>query len=334
MGAVQAYKFGMGKTPDFSGLTPDVVINAVEEALDADCSGMCRPLNSYINRVYEVALADGGAVVVKFYRPGRWSREALQDELDFLHELAAEEVPVISPLPGADGELLHQLVDTHFAVFPKKGGRPLDEPSMDDWLQLGRLIGRMHVVGARHETRDRIHIHPHESTVDHLEFILDSGTICPKYQDAFEDTVNELIDLVSPCFEDVRSQRIHGDCHRQNILYRPGEGYHLLDFDDMGMGPAVQDLWLMLPDRLPRARAELDRLLEGYETFTGFDYGTLRLIEPLRAMRYIHYTAWCARQKADGGFAKLSPGWGASDFWAQEIADLQRQRQEILDSWE
>jgi Ser/Thr protein kinase RdoA (MazF antagonist) len=322
----------MDKDSDFSHLTPDVVINAVEDALDIECSSMCRPLNSYINRVYEVALADSGAVVVKFYRPGRWSRDALQDELDFLHELGADEVPVIAPLPGQDGGLLHMLGDAYFAVFPKKGGRPLDEPSMDDWLQLGRLIGRMHVVGARHGTRDRIYVHPHDSTVEHLEFILDSGVLCPKYHDAFEDKVNELIDLISPWFEGAAPQRIHGDCHRQNILYRPGEGYHILDFDDMGMGSAVQDLWLMLPDRLPRARAELDRLLDGYETFTSFDYSTLRLIEPLRAMRYIHYTAWCARQKADGGFAKLSPGWGISDFWAKEIADLDRQRQEILDS--
>lgn len=322
----------MEKDKDFSELTPDVVVNCVEDALDIDCSGMCRPLNSYINRVYEVARADEGSLVVKFYRPGRWSRFALQDELDFLNELALDEVPVISPIPGPEGDLLHRLGETYFAVFPKKGGRPLDEPSMDDWLQLGRLIGRMHVVGARRYPRDRIHVHPCESTVEHLEFTLDSGTVCSKYQDLYEDTVNGIIDLVSPLFEGVAVQRIHGDCHRQNILFRPGEGYHLLDFDDMGTGPAVQDLWLMLPDRLPRARAELDRLLDGYETFMSFDYGTLKLIEPLRAMRYIHFTAWCARQKADGGFARLSPDWGTTDFWAQEIADLERQRTEILDS--
>ncbi len=161
---------------DFSDLTPDAAINAVEDALDIECSSMCRPLNSYINRVYEVGLADSGAVVAKFYRPGRWSRDALQDELDFLDELGREEVPVVAPMPGPEGDLLHEFGDTCFAVFPKKGGRPLDEPTLKDWEQLGRLIGRMHVVGARNEPRDRICLHPHESTSDHLDFIIDSGT--------------------------------------------------------------------------------------------------------------------------------------------------------------
>jgi Ser/Thr protein kinase RdoA (MazF antagonist) len=326
------YNSAMPNASDFSDLTPDTVINAVEDALDVECTSVCRPLNSYINRVYEVALADGGSLVAKFYRPGRWSRTALQDELDFLHELAEDEVPVISPLVNPEGDLLHKLGDTSFAVFPKKGGRPLDEPSMKDWEQLGRLIGRMHVVGARREPQDRIHLHPENSTVEHLNFTLDSGTLCSKYGDAYEDTVNDLIDLITPLFEDIAVQRIHGDCHRQNILYRPGEGYHLLDFDDMAVGPAVHDLWLMLPDRLPRARPELDRLLEGYETFVSFDHSTLKLIEPLRVMRYIHFTAWCAHQKADGGFARLAPDWGTSEFWGQEIDDLMRQRQEILDS--
>ena len=199
-------------------------------------------------------------------------------------------------------------------------------------LDLGRLIGRMHVVGARNEPQDRIYLHPHESTAEHLEFTLDSDTVCAQYRSAYEDTVNGIIDLITPLFEDVATQRLHGDCHRGNILYRPGEGYHLLDFDDMAVGPPVHDLWLMLPDRLPRARPELDHLLDGYETFASFDYSTLKLIEPLRAMRYIHFTAWCAHQKADGGFARLDPDWGTSDFWRQEISDLERQQHEILDT--
>jgi Ser/Thr protein kinase RdoA (MazF antagonist) len=141
-----------------------------------------------------------------------------------------------------------------------------------------------------------------------------------------------LIEMIAPLFSGVETLRLHADCHRGNILYRPDEGYHLLDFDDMAVGPAMQDLWLILPDRLPRARAVLDRILEGYETFMPFPYATLHLIEPLRAMRFIHYTAWCARQKADGGFTRLTPDWGTPNFWRQEIADLRTQRQEILDA--
>src|SRR5689334_12405739 len=141
--------------PDFATLSPEAVINAVEGALAVRCTNICRPLSSYINRVYEVGLDAGGFVVAKFYRPGRWTRDALQDELDFLAELHAAEVPVVPPLPGQDGELLHALGETSFAVFPKKGGRPLDEPSAAEWTALGRLIGRMHTVGVRHGPRDR-----------------------------------------------------------------------------------------------------------------------------------------------------------------------------------
>ena len=317
---------------DFSALTPDTVINVVEEVIDGRCTNLCRPLNSYINRVYEVGLAEGGFVIAKFYRPGRWSRDALQDELDFLQELHEAEVPVVPPIPGPDGALLHEVSGMWFAVFPKKGGRPLEDPSRDDWPQLGRLIGRMHQIGATRMPRDRIRLHPDYSTTEHVEYILDSGHVASEFAEGYDDICSDIIDLIEPLFEGVNTLRIHADCHSGNILHRPGEGYHLLDFDDLSVGPAVQDLWLMLPDRLARARQEVDRLLDGYETFYEFPYETLRLIEPLRAMRYIHYTAWCARQKADGGFSRLASDWGTPQFWRQEIADLETQRQEIYDA--
>lgn len=318
--------------PVFSSLTPDAVINAVETALGVRCTNVCRVLNSYINRVYEVGLDSGGYVIAKFYRPGRWSREALQDELDFLGELHAAEVPVVPPLAGADGGLLHDHGGTWFAVFPKRGGRPLDEPGPDDWVQLGRLLARLHAVGARHGPKDRVRLHPRQSTEGHLDYILRSGALMPPFRAAYEQTVRDLIAAIAPLFDDTEVLRLHGDCHRGNILFRPGEGYHLLDFDDMAVGPAVQDVWLLLPDRVARSRMEIDRLMEGYETFLEFPYGTLRLVEPLRAMRFIHYTAWCARQKADGGFSRLAPEWGSPAFWRQEIADLDTQRQEICDA--
>ena len=317
---------------DFSHLTPETVINAVEDTLGVACTNICRPLNSYINRVYEVGLDAGGFVIAKFYRPGRWDRVALQDEMDFLAELAAEEVPVVPPLAGRDGALLHDLAHTAFAVFPKRGGRPLDEPDANTWTQLGRLLARMHAVGAKRLPNNRVTLHPEHSTRQHLDFILRSGTIPAGAAHAYEHIVTEIAELVAPDFEGVETHRIHGDCHRQNILHRPGEGFHLLDFDDMAVGPVVQDLWMLLPDRVRTARAELNLLLDGYETFLEFPHESLRLVEPLRAMRFIHYPAWCARQKADGGFARLAPGWGSQEFWRQEVADLERQRQEILDA--
>lgn len=325
------HKESTSDCPDFSHLNPDTVINAVEETLGVRCSNLCRPLNSYINRVYEVGLDSGGHVIAKFYRPGRWSRDALQDELDFLSELSAAEVPVVPPMPAADGALLQQLGATWFAVFPKRGGRPLDEPAPEEWIRLGRLIGRMHAVGAAKLPRDRVVLHPRASTLSHLEYILDSGTLTSQYRRAYESAVLQLVERIAPLFDEVPRFRVHGDCHRGNILFRPDEGYHLLDFDDMAVAPAVQDLWMILPDRLPRSRPQLDLLLEGYETFTEFPYDTLNLIEPLRAMHFIHFTAWCARQRADGGFARLSPEWGGQEFWRQELAELDKQMREIPD---
>lgn len=321
----------MEAAPDFSSLTPDAVINSVETALGVRCTNVCRPLSSYINRVYEIGLSDGGYVIAKFYRAGRWSRAALQDELNFLHELHEDEVPVVPPLPGRTGDMLHDLAGTWFAVFPKRGGRPLDEIATQDWPQIGRLIARMHTVGARRAPCDRITLHPRASAAGHLRYILASGTVPAQFRDAYERIATELLDLIAPMFDGFDTLRIHADCHRGNILHRPGEGFHLLDFDDMAVGPAVQDLWLLLPGRLADARAEVDLLLEGYETFRSFSYESLRLIEPLRAMRFLHYTAWCARQKADGGFSRLAPDWGTPAFWRQEIADMERQRSEILE---
>lgn len=318
--------------PDFAALTPDAVLDAVEGALGVRCTNICRPLTSYINRVYEVGLADGGQVIAKFYRPGRWSRAALEDELAFVQELDAAEVPVVPPLAGRGGARLHALGGTWFAVFPKKGGRPLEEPADAEWRQLGRLLGRLHAVGAERRPVDRIRLHPRHSLRAHLAYLLGSGTLPPRERESYAEAVEDLAGLIAPLFDGAPELRLHGDCHRGNILVRPGEGYHLLDFDDMAVGPAVQDVWLMLPDRLARARRELELLLEGYTTFFPFPRETLRLIEPLRAMRFLHFTAWCARQKADGGFARLAPGWGTPAFWRQAVADLAAQRQEILDA--
>ena len=317
---------------DFSTLTPDVVINLVEASLGKRCSNMCRTLNSYINRVYEVELEEGGWVIAKFYRPGRWSRDALQDEQDFVTELAAQEISVVAPLQCSDGRFLQEHDGMYFALLPKKGGRPCDEPSLRERVSLGRLLARVHAIGSLHPPRDRIQIDPHKWTAGQLEFLLGAELIPPTLKTKFEAVARSIIGTIAPLFEGVDGIRIHGDCHPANILYRPGEPFHLIDFDDMAVGPPVQDLWMLLPDHLKNCRPELEALLEGYETFHDFDRRTLKLIEPLRAMRFIHYTAWCARQKADGGFARLAPEWGTAGFWRQEIHDLEKQYQEILDA--
>lgn len=315
---------------DFSGLTPDTVLDLVEEALDVRAN-FCRPMTSYINRVYDIECRDGSWVVAKFYRPGRWSIEALRDEQTFLFELAEQDIPVIAPLEGVDGQTLHIRGDLRYAVFPKRGGRPCEEPTDAQWLELGRLLARMHQVGACGPARDRVRLGPRHASAEHVRFILDAHVIPERLHAAYVRATEGLLDEIAPFFEGVESIRIHGDCHRNNILSRPGEPFALIDFDDMAVGPPVQDIWMLLPGRARDARREMELFLEGYETFRPFDRSTVRLIEPLRALRFLHFTAWCARQQADGGFARLAPDWGTDAYWQREIDALERQRVEIRD---
>ena len=267
-------------------LQPEQILAAVE-SVGFRCDGRLLALNSYENRVYQVGLEEAEPVVAKFYRPHRWADAAIQEEHDFAHELAAAEIPVVAPCRDPrDGSTLHFHHQFRFAVFPRCGGRApeLDDP--EHLLQLGRFAGRLHAVGAGSRFQVRPEISIEVFGEESVRFLLDSGFIPADLALAYRTLTEDLLRRVQACFEragDYQRIRLHGDCHRQNILHRPGEGYHLLDFDDMAVGPAVHDLWLMLPDRLPRARAELDRLLEGYETFTSFDYSTLKLIEPLRS---------------------------------------------------
>lgn len=316
---------------DFSSLTPDLVLQLVESALGVRASNICRSLTSYINRVYDVQLDDATWVVAKFYRPNRWTRAALQDEQDFLTDLAAAELPVIAPIRAPNGATLHEANGLRFSIFPKKGGRAVDEFNDDQWKEFGRLLARVHNVGAQRPARNRIVIHPEKSTRENLRVILAMDFPFPSLLREYEQTAHELIETIAPHFAGIENVRIHGDCHVANMIQRPGEAIYLIDFDDMATGPAVQDLWMMLTGHRRQSRRELDLLLEGYETFREFNYAELALIEPLRAMRYIHFTAWCARQKADGGFARLAPDWGTAAYWKRETNDLQKQLHEIAD---
>jgi Ser/Thr protein kinase RdoA (MazF antagonist) len=313
----------------FNQLTPEHILQQVESALGLTCTNLCRPYNSYINRVYEVEDKTGNGMVIKFYRPGRWSRQALQDEHDFLLELAAEEIPVIAPLPLQKGGTLGQYEDMYFAVFPRKGGRCVDEFDDDQWLAIGRLLGRTHMVGARTLPRDRTHMHPAVTTTNQVEFIRNSGLVPEDLMGAYTQITTRIIQEIEPLFANIESIRIHGDCHPSNLIYRPGESFFLIDFDDMVIGPPVQDFWMLLPGTLDDSFVAVDLLLEGYETFRHFDRSSLRLIEPLRAMRFIHYSAWCAHQVVEDGATSVVPDFGSRHYWQAEIDDLVDQLERI-----
>jgi Ser/Thr protein kinase RdoA (MazF antagonist) len=289
-------------------------------------------LISYINRVYELEADDGGGLIAKFYRPGRWSQEGLQDEHDFLFELSGQEIPVIAPLILRDGSSIGSYKKINFAVFPKTGGRSFDEYNDDQWLELGRLLGRTHNVGAMHLPKDRLTMAPDRSTRQQVDYLLQGSFMPADMLGRFKDLTDSLINEISPLFDKAGMIRIHGDCHFSNLIYRPGESFYIIDFDDMVMGPPVQDFWMLLPGHREDSLAEIELFLEGYEMFRDFDTGSLRLIEPLRAMRYIHYTAWCAYQFAEDGETRVAEDFGSRHYWQTEMGDLADQLERILNS--
>ncbi|MBU1564544.1 MAG: serine/threonine protein kinase [Proteobacteria bacterium] len=319
-------------TGGFHDLGPDRVLNLVEKELGIRCKNLFRPLNSYINRVFEIETEEGVRMVVKFYRPGRWSKKAILDEHTFLTQLAEQEISVIAPLRFRDGETLAEKENLLFSVFPKCGGRSSDEFNDDQWLQIGRLLGRVHQVGESAKAKNRITMGPRHSTLDQLNYLLASSCVAEDLKPLLRTTVMRIIEDIEPLFLQTKSIRIHGDCHFSNIIHRPGESFYLIDFDDMAMGPPVQDIWMLLPGAAEEAVVELDLLLEGYETFRAFDRRTLLLIEPLRAMRFIHYMAWCAHQVEADGITRAIDDFGTRDYWQREIDDLIDQEARIADA--
>jgi len=313
----------------FHALSPDTVINLVEATLDLDCTNLFRPLNSYINRVFELEQDNGAGLIVKFYRPGQWEKPALQEEHDFLLELYGLEIPVIAPLVHADGVTLGRYEDLFFAIFPKCGGRSFDEYSDDQWLELGRLLGRFHAVGEEKRCHDRVIMTPERSTRQQINYLVENNLVPGECLLLFKELTDTLIREITPLFSGQEMIRIHGDCHFSNIIYRPSESFYLIDLDDMAMGPPVQDFWMLLPDYMENSIVEIDLFLEGYETFRSFDKKSLRLIEPLRAMRYIHYMAWCAYQVVNDGQTLVNNTFGTSHYWQVEIKDIQDQLQRI-----
>lgn len=319
---------------DFQQLGPDRVLNLVEKVLGVRCNNLFRTLNSYINRVFEIETVDKVRMVVKFYRPGRWSKEAILDEHRFLFDLVAQEIPVIAPLVFQNGETIAESDNLLFSVFPKLGGRSVDEFNDDQWLQLGRLLGRVHRVGEAVKAEHRITMAPHRSTYDQLTYLLRSPCVPEEMKPPLKEAILAIIADIQPLFAESESIRIHGDCHFSNVIQRPGESFYLIDFDDMAMGPPVQDIWMLLPGEVDESFVELELFLEGYETFRPFDRRALRLIEPLRAMRFIHYMAWCAHQVEGDGITRAIDGFGSQEYWRREIADLIDQRERIAEGYQ
>ncbi len=323
----------------FSLLTPQAVLDSIEASFGVSLDGTVQPYTSYVNRVYGLRTDEGDPLVAKFYRPGRWSFEAIQEEHAFVVECAQEEIPVIAPLRDVDGETLcevdvvmEEAIETYaYALYPRMGGRNFDPEADDDWFRLGGVVGRIHQVGRRDEAPNRAVCRPETLTLRFVDELLSAGLVHDDISREFHDICTSTLNVIAPLFASTAFQRVHGDCHRGNVLDRPDEGLLVIDFDDMMTAPAVQDLWLLLPERAAEARRELTMLIEGYTQFSEIDHSSLRLIEPLRFMRMIYFLAWQARQKDDYQFRNNNPDWGSRGFWIKQVEDLREQAQYIAD---
>jgi Ser/Thr protein kinase RdoA (MazF antagonist) len=306
----------------FFALTPDRVLDAVEVG-GLRSTGRCLPLRAFENRVYEVELEDARRLVVKFYRPGRWSRETILDEHAFLTDLAAAEVPAVAPLDLGTGSTLNEIEGIYYAAFPKIRGRSLDELDAEDRRRIGRTIGRMHAVGAARAAPHRRRLDPTYFVHEPLAILMAGGFMPDNLAPRYRDIALRITEAVTAPLAAARVQRIHGDLHWGNILWAP-DGPMLVDFDDCLVGPPVQDLWLLArgdSEEMGRAREDL---LEGYELFREFDRSTFALIEPLRALRIVYMSGWIARRWDDPSFPDAFPNFRNHNYWMQEYEELVR----------
>lgn len=317
----------------FDPLSPQAVFGAAEAFSGLRFDGSLVPYNSYINRVYGLRDDEGRGWIAKFYRPGRWTEDALLEEHTFVADCAAAELPVARPLADPDGQTLGELAlptdegetSFFFALFEKKGGRSFDAEGEADWLRLGRVLGRLHAVGRKGRFDHRPVFTPGATLVPQIDELLNAGLVHPDLEDEFDDLLWPVAQDMVARFGGVPLQRIHGDVHRGNLLDRPGEGLLVMDFDDCAWGPPVQDLWLLLPGHRADCRREVGLLTQGYAEFSPEDDLDWGRVEELRLMRMVHFLAWCGRQRGDRGFEATFPGWGAKAFWIKELEDLKDQ---------
>ncbi|MEI7447237.1 MAG: serine/threonine protein kinase [Burkholderiales bacterium] len=309
----------------FALLDPSRILDALEAASWRG-DGRLLALNSYENRVYQVWLEDGGSVVAKFYRPERWTDAQILEEHRYTAELASHEIPVVAPL-DVDGRTLHAHEGFRFAVYPRRGGRApeLDDP--ETLLRLGRFIGRIHAVGASAPFRERPTVDVETFGREPRDWLLAHDAVPTELRPAWLAVVDPCLEAVEAAFGRAsprRTLRLHGDCHAGNVLWTD-DGPHFVDFDDARNGPAIQDLWMLLSGDAADMRRQLADVLEGYRDFMDFDRAELQLIEPLRTLRLIHYSAWLARRWSDPAFPAAFPWFGSVRYWQDRILELREQ---------
>ncbi|MCG8464661.1 MAG: serine/threonine protein kinase [Xanthomonadales bacterium] len=312
------------ETP-YANLEPDLILDAVE-SLSLQCDGRLLALNSYENRVYQVGIEDAAPLVVKFYRPGRWSDEAILEEHQFSQELVEEELSVVAPM-AFDGVTLHHFKDHRFTLFPRQGGHAPELAHQPSLRHLGQVLARLHNVGSwqgfEHRPRLSTKLYGHEARA----FIMQGQWLPPHMETVFADLTEHLLNEIDSAWEragGIKRLRVHGDCHPGNILWRE-ETAHFVDLDDSLMAPAMQDLWMLLAGERHEMQEQLLWILDGYQLFRDFDATELHLLEALRALRLLHYNAWLARRWNDPAFPRTFPWFDSPRHWETLTNQLREQ---------
>jgi Ser/Thr protein kinase RdoA (MazF antagonist) len=313
----------------YADLTPDHVLDALD-AIGLGCDGRMHALNSYENRVYQVELEDPvhgcGQVVAKFYRPQRWSDAAIGEEHAFAAELVPHEIPVVAPL-AFDGATLHHHGGFRYAVYPRCPGRAPDLESSDVLQWLGRFIGRIHAIGALRPFAERPRLDVDTFGVAARDWLLAHDFLPRDLVEPYRAVAALAIDGARRAFDRagrLATLRLHGDCHAGNVLWHD-DGPHFVDLDDAVNGPAVQDLWMLLSGDRPAMEAQLGHVLSGYEDFAEFDDRELVVLEALRTLRLIHYSAWIAKRWHDPAFPAAFPWFNSQRYWQDRILELREQ---------
>jgi len=313
------------QTQPFSELTPDIVLDALD-SIGFNGDGRLLGLNSYENRVYQAGTEAGPPLIAKFYRPERWTDAEILEEHAFVAMLAEREIPVV-PALEINGNTLHEFNGFRFAVFPRHGGHAPELDNRDTLEWMGRFIGRIHAVGALDPYRYRPTLDIERFGIEPSEFLLTHDFIPAELAEVYRGVVAQALDGVRRCYDragSVKNIRLHGDCHVGNVLWTD-DGPHFVDFDDSRMGPAIQDLWMLLSgERVDMARQFSD-LMAGYEDFSDISPREVHLVEALRTLRLIHYAAWIARRWEDPAFTAAFPWFNTQRYWQDRILELREQ---------
>ncbi|MCK4744028.1 MAG: serine/threonine protein kinase [Sulfuriflexus sp.] len=311
---------------DFYDLGPSMILDAVE-TLGFKADGSLLALNSYENRVYRIGIEDDAPLVVKFYRPQRWTDAMIQEEHDFALELADVDIPVVAPLLDEEGKSLHFHAGHRFAVFPCQGGRTPELNGGDDYVTIGRFIGRIHNVGRLRPFTARPTVNIDSYARESYQYVLENGFIPAELELPYRSLVEDILPILDSSYQQagaIENIRLHGDCHASNILWTD-TGPHFVDLDDCRTGPAVQDLWMLLNGSRQDMTMQIADLLDGYTEFSDFEPRELHLVETLRTMRLLYYSAWLARRWEDPAFPRSFPWFNTNRYWEDQILSLREQ---------